>query len=326
VNALVSLEEASALVAGGRPLLIAGDEGLLAALPRGRWLGGTIPYFMTEAGGVRTSEQLFVTGFPDFIAEAEVVFYGPGSLSRIPADYPERGVSFLILPASSQALVEFAQQGPGWKGLFDRPLVGWVAGVDLAQLGKVAPRVFNGLSGESSTTSAGVMHLALPRGRAATVDLINLFSPGDGDALTFPRDGFEVTDVVVNGRLQNFAAYLERTSADTTLPLVADYHGAMVNLSFQCVDRFAGRVTLYAPVATGVTYRLARPLTEDYAVAFQRELERRTTAPAFACNCILNYVHGRLEGKRTGGMVGPITFGEVAYMLLNQTLVTVDFT
>ena len=28
-----------------------------------------------------------------------------------------------------------------------------------------------------------------------------------------------------------------------------------------------------------------------------------------------------LEGKRTGEIVGPITFGEIACMLLNQTLV-----
>jgi hypothetical protein len=27
-----------------------------------------------------------------------------------------------------------------------------------------------------------------------------------------------------------------------------------------------------------------------------------------------------LEGKKTGGVTGPITFGEIAYQLLNQTL------
>jgi hypothetical protein len=35
----------------------------------------------------------------------------------------------------------------------------------------------------------------------------------------------------------------------------------------------------------------------------------------------LNYAYADLEGKKTGSFVGPITFGEVAYMLLNQTLV-----
>ena len=46
-------------------------------------------------------------------------------------------------------------------------------------------------------------------------------------------------------------------------------------------------------------------------------------APEFSCNCILNYLYGELEGKVTEGMYGPVTFGEIAYQLLNQTLVYV---
>lgn len=42
---------------------------------------------------------------------------------------------------------------------------------------------------------------------------------------------------------------------------------------------------------------------------------------AFSCNCILNYVYAGLEGKRTGTILGPITFGEIAHQFLNQTIV-----
>jgi len=35
----------------------------------------------------------------------------------------------------------------------------------------------------------------------------------------------------------------------------------------------------------------------------------------------LNYLYSGLEGKKTGNVTGPITFGEVAYQLLNQTMV-----
>jgi hypothetical protein len=31
-----------------------------------------------------------------------------------------------------------------------------------------------------------------------------------------------------------------------------------------------------------------------------------------------------LEGKTTAGMTGPMTFGEIAYQLLNQTLVYLE--
>jgi hypothetical protein len=39
----------------------------------------------------------------------------------------------------------------------------------------------------------------------------------------------------------------------------------------------------------------------------------------------LNYLYANLEGKKTGHIVGPMTFGEIAYMLLNQTLVYLTF-
>jgi hypothetical protein len=38
---------------------------------------------------------------------------------------------------------------------------------------------------------------------------------------------------------------------------------------------------------------------------------------------VLNYLHGSLEGRRTGSLQGPMTFGEIAYQLLNQTLVQI---
>jgi hypothetical protein len=56
---------------------------------------------------------------------------------------------------------------------------------------------------------------------------------------------------------------------------VADFAGAMINTSFQSVDKSTGTVRFYAPAFAGV------------------------------------------EGKRTGGVTGPITFGEIGYQLPN---------
>jgi hypothetical protein len=325
MSSLLSLEEARRLVALGRPLLFAGDEKLLRELPKGKWIGGTIPYFMTSDGGRQTAEQLFVTRLPDFVTGAETRLYEPAALSRIPADYPENGASFIILPAASRAAVTFAQECSSWKGLFNRPLVGWVSGVDLSDLGKVKPKVVDGASLTVAEDAAVVLHAALPPGRLARVDIINLFTQGQGDDITFDTEGFEVSHCFVAGERRNLAQYLIDRHIDTRLPLVADYHGAMVNVAFQTVDAAAGRASFYAPVFRGVTYRLARALPEDYAAAFQKEVAARATSPVFACNCILNYLYGGLEGKTTGGMLGPMTFGEVAYMLLSQTMVYVDF-
>ncbi len=49
-------------------------------------------------------------------------------------------------------------------------------------------------------------------------------------------------------------------------------------------------------------------------------------APVLSCNCILNYQYGELEGRKIPPFTGPVTFGEVAYQLLNQTLVYVEIT
>ena len=325
MNTLVSLAEAKRLIAEGRALLFAGDEKLLKGLPKGKWIGGSIPYFMSAAGGKKTAEEVFVTQLPDFITRAEAKLYAVDAMAGIPGDYPANGASFVIVPGLTKAHVEFAEHCTTWQGVFDRPLVGWISGVDLADLGKVAPKVFNGATGEWAENAAVVLHVTLPSDRIAKVDIINLFTQGTGDALTFAKSGFSVGEVLVNGAPRNFAEYLAEKAIDTKLPLVADYNDAMVNISIQAVDAAAKTVALYAPVFEGVTYRFARPLEEDYASAFQKELAARAIEPVFACNCILNYLYGGLEGKKTGTMTGPITFGEIAYMLLNQTMVYVDF-
>ena len=107
---------------------------------------------------------------------------------------------------------------------------------------------------------------------------------------------------------------------DTRLPLVADYSGAMVNVSIKSNIAAEQRVDFYAPVFPGVSYRIAAPVA-DYISAFQAALPPTNAELVFSCNCILNYLYCDLEGKQTGKVKGPITFGEIGYQLLNQTLV-----
>ncbi|MEL7565826.1 MAG: hypothetical protein AAGU27_13175 [Dehalobacterium sp.] len=67
--------------------------------------------------------------------------------------------------------------------------------------------------------------------------------------------------------------------------------------------------------------RFARPVS-DYAASFTEHFQGfEDVKPLFSCNCILNYLYGKLDGKATPPFAGAITFGEVAYQLLNQTLV-----
>ena len=42
-----------------------------------------------------------------------------------------------------------------------------------------------------------VMHLSLPEGKVADVNILNIFSQGEGDEIEFPDDGFSVTEPIV---------------------------------------------------------------------------------------------------------------------------------
>ncbi len=325
MKSMQNVTEVSALIRQGKKLVLAGDEALLAQLPTGNWIGGTIPYFMSEDGGVLTHDQIQVIELPPEVTEADVKFYSSRELEKIPTDYRNNGFSCIIIPAGTEAHSKFARDCSTWPSIFDRPLMGWISGVDLKDLGKVKPKVFNGKTGKSSDEDAVVLHLDLIPRKMASLNIINLFKQGPGDTITFPETEFTIGDCFVNGEKRNFADYLASKKINTQLPLVANYMGAMVNVSFQGVDAGTKKVSLYAPVFPGVEYKIAEPIG-DYEKEFNKEIGAHDVKPAYTCNCILNYLYANLEGKKTANIVGPITFGEIAYMLLNQTMVylTID--
>ena len=317
-QALFGVDEVKAKIAQGRSLVLAGDRALLRQLPAGKWIGGTIPYFMATQGGVFTKDKIFVTEMPDAATSVSIRAYSDAALSSVYKDAPENGLSIVIIPGSSPAHFSFALNAPRYERFAMRPLIGWIAGTDVADIGKVAPEVFTGDRGMGQKDGAAVMHIGLPSDRQASINIVNIFRQGSGDSISFPQDGFRATDALVNGARRNFAEYLAEKKVDTKLPLVADYNGAMINTSFQEVG--ASSVSFYAPVFHGVEYKVARPVA-DYVSAFETQLPRAVSGTiAFSCNCILNYLYSNLEGKKTGNVTGPITFGEIAYQLLNQTL------
>jgi hypothetical protein len=320
VKGLFTVERASELLASGAVAVVAGTEELLGRLPPGNWIGGTMRYFMTPECSCESTDRVLVTELPVDPADIAIRSYDAHELARVVTDAPDNGFSVVVMPAGSPAHLEYAARAPYYPGLFRTPIVGWISGVSLGDLGAVAPYTFDGRTGHREAERATVLHASLPEGRTAQVSITNLFRGGPGDIITFRDEGLTVTDCRVNGKLRNFARYLVKTAVDTRLPLVADYAGAQVNTSFQSVDPAAGIVNLYAPVFRGIEYRIAAPVS-DYARAFREAVGESHSDAAFACNCILNYVYGALEGEPIGHVTGPMTFGEIAYQLLNQTLV-----
>ncbi|HJW56921.1 MAG TPA: hypothetical protein VJ577_16765 [Burkholderiaceae bacterium] len=319
---LVSPERAADMILSGATLAIAGDENVLAALPNGNWIGGTTAYFMGRDGGVTTREQLFVTLLPSYPGlHPSIQQYGAASLSQVCVEAPANGFSVIILPAFSEVHFAYAQHASMYDEMFLKPLVGWISGIHLDDMGERTPKVCDGRNGVLLENRALVIHVPLPENISANVNIVNLFAQGKGDVLEFRESGFEASSCLVNGKSVSLAGYLRDIGHDMRLPLVADYSGALINVSLKAVDQARDKVDFYGPVFPHVVYKLAQPFADSYETAFSEAVADLPQQAGFSCNCILNYLYSSLEGKRTGHITGPMTFGEVAYVLLNQTMV-----
>jgi hypothetical protein len=316
---LYSITETSEMVSQGRRLLLSGDEQLLRQLPAGHWIAGTSPYFIAETGGIVTRDKIHVDELPDFVESIAIKTCDEMTIPNIYRDIPENGFAIVIIPANCPIHLTFALKAHTFEQFAARPLVGWVSGVHLDDLGRTTPKVFDGEHRLALENQAVVMHVGLPANKVAELGILNMFEQSVGDIITFPSDGFCATEVCINDKPSNLAEYINEKGLAIRLPLVADYKGTLVNVSFQQVDTAKGEVKFYAPVFKGVQYRHAKRLA-NYVTEFTRRMPVTNGNVAFSCNCILNFVYSKLEGKRTGDITGPVTFGEIANRLLNQTM------
>lgn len=328
-SSFISREQLIEKINQGQYLVIAGDETVLTGLPSGNWIAGTIPYFMTPEGGKVDRERIFVNtiegvtpGLPP-----RITLYDANSIARIAQEAPEQGFTLVILPAMSEVHLSYAQNAPEYPNMYFSPIIGWIAGLHLDDLGSRKAKVgFGPANGMLFDQQAVAMHIPLPDHQLANINIVNLFTQGAGPEIKFKQTGFGVSECTIDGQPGNLAEYIREAKIDTRLPLVANYSGVMINVSIQQVDDHNRQVALYAPVFADVSYRFAAPV-DNYIESFNKALPSSDSDKiSFTCNCILNFLYSELEGKKTQNITGPITFGEVAYQLLNQTMVYLTLT
>ncbi len=320
-SSIVDRATVKKMIVNGDFLMIAGDEKVLALLPLGNWIAGTIPYFMTEQGGRVDQSMLYVNRICGFSAREtpRLTLYDAKSIERIAQEAPDNGFTILIMPANSDVHLAYAQNAPDYPNMYFSPIIGWISGVHLKEIQMRTPKIgFGPASGLLSEKQAVAMHVPLPETQVAHIKIINLFKRSNSEAIYFPNGGFVAKSCYIGGIEWNFSDYIKQHNIDTRLPMIADYSGVMVNVSIQEV--LHKRVRLYAPVFPNVEYRIASPL-KDYSSEFNSALPAADINKVALCyNCILNFLYSELEGKTTGSLTGPVTFGEIAYQLLNQTL------
>ena len=100
---LLDISAASELISAGKQLLIAGEENLLAQLPQGRWIGGSIPYFITPGlGGTQSQDKVFVTDISEIVDKCRIHTYTATTIGSIYTDAGSNGFSIIIIPAASK--------------------------------------------------------------------------------------------------------------------------------------------------------------------------------------------------------------------------------
>src|SRR2546425_5569695 len=81
-------------------------------------------------------------------AAPHIEVYDANTIARVTQDAPPNGYTFLMMPGFSEVHLAYGKDAPRFKNLFDHPIIGWVTGIHLNDLGKEKPKVFNGKTGE----------------------------------------------------------------------------------------------------------------------------------------------------------------------------------
>jgi hypothetical protein len=192
------------------------------------------------------------------------------------------------------------------------------------------PKTFAG-GPQAEDERAAVLYVSLPSHYFAQLHIANLFAPGTGPEIRFPQPGQTGDgDCLIGGERGNLARYIAERGIDRRLPLVADHEGALLNVTILMADSQSGRVMFLSPVSPALTYRFAEDVL-DYAAEFTRAAaEIELDQAAHACICALHYHYAGLipshdsdlppHNTTAPDITAPVTFGQIAYTVLNQTL------
>lgn len=323
-NKLLNVSTAAELILGGRVLAIFGDEALLASLPKGNWIGGTTPYFYlkNECGRV-DKKKVFVSDFTESINDFNILTLEEQELTTIGTSGFENGFSFLIIPGLQQIHYSFALNSLNYPKIFDNPLIGLIAGTAIDEYGnEKLSKVINGKTLEITSMNAVLMHCSLLPSKVARIEIVNVFQRCDKINIEVFEDTFSIKDCLINGELTNLYNFIVENKIDTRYPLVCDYAGAVVNVSFKFLNESTKEANFYAPLFKDKKYYFSKN-DLSYPEAFTERINDvllRETNIIYNCNSILNYLYGELD-KHDIGFSGPAAFGEIAYGLLNQTFV-----
>ncbi len=320
MKSLFSVSEVNGMLSQGRRLLIAGDESLLNQITRGNWIGGTSVYFITAQGGLKSRDLLLVQEVPEYCKDIKIMQYDKQTLSNVYNDGYDNGFTIILIPRESDVHFSHAVNVVNYPSFAFKPLVGWVTGVALEESSDKRAKVFDGRTKTSFINKAVALHVELPEDKIADIEVYNLLEGGK-DEITFQNTNFSVSDAYINGKPTNFYEYVIDNKIDTRYPIVGKARGMITVCAFRELDQNNKTVSFYAPVFKNAVYKFAKA-AKNYVENLLSNMPIEKDNILFPCICHHHYTYGKLEGRIIKEIPEcPSTFGEIAHILLNQTLV-----
>lgn len=304
-------------------MVLSANEKTLDQLPKGNWIGGTSPYFMDKIEGVFSTEKIFVDDLTDTATNFKIEIYDKNSIKNIANNSFENGFTVLIIPGDSDTHFEFGINSLTYDKIFENPVVGFIAGFDLDKLGTASPKIYNGQEKEKNNEKAVAIHIELPDNKIARAEILNLDTiDKNSPKIKFPKTSFTQSECTINGEKSNIAAFLSKINYKEGLPIIADYNGALINRDIKLIDNKKKEVAFFSPVFHDETYYLANVI-DNYHELFSEKLKTEGLTIPYSCICVSYYLLGNLNGKKIN-TEGVFAFGEIAFQLLNQTLVFLE--
>lgn len=321
---LYTTDEVSAFIQEGRVMLLTGMESAIRKLPKGKWIGGTSPYFMDTVGKVN-DDLIMVDDFTDIAKNICFDHFNEENIGNLFEHQFSNGFSVIVMPFDSPVHKSFATRAlHDIPGMFENPLVGYISCCHLEDFGKAKTYSAFGIDGELSETNAVVLHVELNDGLVARAEIMN-FDVIDETTpvIKFPVTSFVQSECTIDGKSANIVDYLleYRKQRGQVVPLVAECGGALINRDIREIDEVNKTVSFFSPAEAGDEYRMSKP-NGDYQQLFNEGLSQKSNVVA-CFSCTSYFGGGQFEGKSIK-QNGVYAFGEIGYQLLNKTIVTLE--
>ena len=330
-NRLFKKEEVVDLIKAGHVMLLSGSDKALAGLPAGKWIAGTTPYFMDGVGKV-DEENIFVDDFTSIAKDAKVAVFDTTNIHEIATKGFGNGFIVMSLPIDTEIYFQFSNNSLEYEGIYDNPLVGFVACCnfnDYGNFGSLKTFVGAGTDGKLLPDKAVALYVELPDNITARAEIINLDTIDyDTPKVVFPKTSFFQSDCLIDGKPGNIAEYMEnyvkpRMGGKGYTQMITSQNGALINRDPKVVDMEKGTASFFSPAYAGDEYYLVKP-GNDYLKMFNDALKAKGNTEVVACfSCISYFFGGSFEGKSICKN-GCYAFGEIAFQLLNKTIVTLE--